>query len=110
VIRVHSLFGSSSLQQDLQGGEPRKTKSRRTIPLAMLRTVPRKWRTPMSDQALYGPRDDRPVTQASTDVTTRGIASMRDLRLDLFRGIALFLIFIDHIPGNVLSQFTLQSV
>jgi hypothetical protein len=35
---------------------------------------------------------------------------MRDLRLDLFRGIALFLIFIDHIPGNVLSQFTLQSV
>ena len=64
----------------------------------------------MSDQALYGPRDDRPVTQASTYVTTRGIASMRDLRLDLFRGIALFLIFIDHIPGNVLSQFTLQSV
>src|SRR6266403_1339431 len=37
-------------------------------------------------------------------------ARMRDLRLDLFRGIALFLIFIDHIPGNVLSQFTLRSV
>jgi len=35
---------------------------------------------------------------------------MRDLRLDFFRGLSLFLIFIDHIPGNVLSYFTLRSV
>ncbi len=34
----------------------------------------------------------------------------RDLRLDFFRGLALVLIFIDHIPENVLSYFTLQSV
>jgi hypothetical protein len=34
----------------------------------------------------------------------------RDLRLDFFRGIALFLIFIDHIPGNVLGYFTVQSI
>jgi len=34
----------------------------------------------------------------------------RDLRLDFFRGLALFLIFIDHIPGNVLSYFTLRSI
>lgn len=34
----------------------------------------------------------------------------RDLRLDFFRGLALFLIFIDHIPGNVVSYFTLRSV
>ncbi len=33
----------------------------------------------------------------------------RDLRLDFFRGLSLFLIFIDHIPGNVLSYFTLRS-
>lgn len=33
----------------------------------------------------------------------------RDLRLDFFRGISLFLIFIDHIPGNVLGNFTIQS-
>jgi hypothetical protein len=26
-----------------------------------------KWRTPMSDQPLYRPQDDRPVTQASVD-------------------------------------------
>jgi len=34
----------------------------------------------------------------------------RDLRLDFFRGLALFSIFIDHIPSNILAQFTLQSL
>jgi hypothetical protein len=34
----------------------------------------------------------------------------RDLRLDFFRGLALFFIFIDHIPENALSYFTLPSV
>ncbi len=34
----------------------------------------------------------------------------RDLRLDFFRGLALFFIFIDHIPENSLSYFTLPSV
>jgi len=33
----------------------------------------------------------------------------RDLRLDLFRGLALLFIFIDHVPDNVLSYLTLQS-
>ena len=33
----------------------------------------------------------------------------RDLRLDFFRGLALIFIFIDHIPENVLSYFTLQA-
>ncbi|HYZ39727.1 MAG TPA: OpgC domain-containing protein [Stellaceae bacterium] len=37
-------------------------------------------------------------------------ASSRDLRLDFFRGLALIFIFIDHIPENVLSYFTLQAV
>src|SRR5215468_6410282 len=36
--------------------------------------------------------------------------SRRDLRLDLFRGLALLFIFIDHIPDNVLSYVTLHSV
>jgi hypothetical protein len=35
--------------------------------------------------------------------------SLRDLRLDFFRGLALFSIFIDHIPNNVLANFTLKS-
>src|ERR1700761_7660849 len=34
----------------------------------------------------------------------------RDLRLDFFRGLALFFIFIDHIPENVLAYFTLRSI
>jgi hypothetical protein len=34
----------------------------------------------------------------------------RDLRLDFFRGLALFCIFIDHLPDNILAEFTLQSV
>jgi len=34
----------------------------------------------------------------------------RDLRLDFFRGLALFCIFIDHLPNNIVAQFTLQSV
>ncbi|HVC51492.1 MAG TPA: OpgC domain-containing protein [Stellaceae bacterium] len=34
----------------------------------------------------------------------------RDLRLDFFRGVALIFIFIDHIPENLLSYFTLQAV
>ena len=38
------------------------------------------------------------------------IRPSRDLRLDFFRGLSLFLIFIDHIPGNILSYFTLRSV
>ncbi|HJU15281.1 MAG TPA: OpgC domain-containing protein [Stellaceae bacterium] len=37
-------------------------------------------------------------------------SSLRDLRLDFFRGLALIFIFIDHIPGNFLSHFTLQEV
>ena len=36
--------------------------------------------------------------------------SGRDLRLDFFRGLSLFIIFIDHIPENPLSYFTLHSV
>ena len=31
---------------------------------------------------------------------------MRDLRLDFFRGLSLFFIFIDHIPENLLAYFT----
>jgi hypothetical protein len=37
-------------------------------------------------------------------------ASSRDLRLDFFRGLALIFIFIDHIPENILSYFTIQAV
>src|ERR671931_1559432 len=43
--------------------------------------------------------------------TASGSSTMeRDLRLDFFRGLALFSIFIDHLPNNILTEFTLQAV
>jgi len=36
-------------------------------------------------------------------------ATERDLRLDLFRGIALWLIFLDHIPQNIANWFTIRN-
>ena len=45
------------------------------------------------------------------EVSTRAVTTApRDVRLDFFRGVALFLIFVDHIPGNVLINFTVQSL
>ncbi|MGH8011669.1 MAG: OpgC family protein [Candidatus Binataceae bacterium] len=36
-------------------------------------------------------------------------ARQRDLRLDFCRGLALIIIFIDHVPNNPLSNFTLRN-
>jgi hypothetical protein len=52
---------------------------------------------------------------ATVAVTFPGMADTRagverDLRLDFFRGLALFFIFIDHIPENKLNWFTLPSI
>jgi hypothetical protein len=37
------------------------------------------------------------------------VTTGRDLRLDLFRGLALWLIFLDHIPSNVVSWITIRN-
>ena len=37
------------------------------------------------------------------------VVAERDLRLDLFRGLALWLIFLDHIPSNVVSWITIRN-
>jgi hypothetical protein len=37
------------------------------------------------------------------------VSADRDLRLDLFRGLALWLIFLDHIPSNVVSWLTIRN-
>jgi hypothetical protein len=37
------------------------------------------------------------------------VTTSRDLRLDLFRGLALWLIFLDHIPSNVVSWVTIRN-
>jgi hypothetical protein len=36
-------------------------------------------------------------------------SAARDLRVDFFRGLALWWIYTDHIPGNVLSDFSLRN-
>ncbi|BAT57957.1 OpgC protein [Variibacter gotjawalensis] len=37
------------------------------------------------------------------------VAAERDLRLDLFRGLALWLIFLDHIPSNIVAWITIRN-
>jgi hypothetical protein len=37
------------------------------------------------------------------------VSTDRDLRLDLFRGLALWLIFLDHIPSNAVSWITIRN-
>jgi len=37
------------------------------------------------------------------------VAHRRDVRLDLFRGLALWLIFLDHIPSNAVSWVTIRN-
>src|SRR5579871_2266517 len=37
------------------------------------------------------------------------IRAGRDLRVDFFRGLALWWIYTDHIPGDVLGKYSLQN-
>ena len=37
------------------------------------------------------------------------VTTGRDLRLDLFRGLALWLIFLDHVPNNIVAWFTIRN-
>jgi hypothetical protein len=39
----------------------------------------------------------------------KAIAAARDVRLDFFRGLALWFIFLDHIPGNIVSWLTVRN-
>lgn len=39
-----------------------------------------------------------------------GPGAGRDLRVDFFRGLALWFIFIDHVPGNALGALTLRNL
>jgi hypothetical protein len=41
--------------------------------------------------------------------TPPAVPTQRDLRLDLFRGLALWLIFLDHIPTNIVSWATIRN-
>lgn len=48
-------------------------------------------------------------TMANQDTIYLSHAVERDLRLDLFRGVGLWMIFLDHIPHDVVSWLTLRN-
>jgi hypothetical protein len=50
-----------------------------------------------------------PAPVASVPAITLPAGGERELRLDLFRGLALWLIFIDHLPPNLLTWFTIRN-
>jgi hypothetical protein len=43
------------------------------------------------------------------DISSTARASRRDHRLDVFRGIALVMIFVNHVPGNFLERLTSRN-
>jgi hypothetical protein len=45
-----------------------------------------------------------------TDISHRQAVGGRDLRVDFFRGLALWMIFVDHIHGNFWKKLTYQNV
>jgi hypothetical protein len=52
-----------------------------------------------------------PVAPVEGSVTPQPSTAQgeRDLRLDLFRGLALWLIFLDHIPSNIVNWITIRN-
>jgi hypothetical protein len=55
---------------------------------------------PIASQGIEPVSAPRPAPVAPTE---------RDLRLDLFRGLALWLIFLDHVPNNIVSWLTIRN-
>ncbi|EAQ36990.1 acyltransferase 3 [Nitrobacter sp. Nb-311A] len=49
------------------------------------------------------------VTREAPVILIPTVPRERELRLDLFRGLALWLIFIDHLPPNLLSWLTIRN-
>jgi hypothetical protein len=65
---------------------------------------------------IAGPPIDRAANTVTRDTTPASpfafsfpAVGERELRLDLFRGMALWLIFIDHLPPNLLTWFTIRN-
>ena len=66
---------------------------------------------PTSDLTGDAARDRAPAAPARAvpvTVVARPVAE-RELRLDLFRGLALWLIFVDHLPPNLFTWLTIRN-
>src|ERR1700741_3249524 len=60
--------------------------------------------------SIAGAVDDAARATPSTPAISFPLAGTeRELRLDLFRGLALWLIFIDHLPPNILTWLTIRN-
>ena len=56
------------------------------------------------------PENEQPIPEQQVASThAADVTTSRDLRLDLFRGIALWLIFLDHIPTNLVAWITIRN-
>jgi hypothetical protein len=60
-------------------------------------------------KAASAPAISEAAAVASAAAIAFPAAGERELRLDLFRGLALWLIFIDHLPPNILTWFTIRN-
>jgi hypothetical protein len=63
--------------------------------------------TPIAGTAGAKPAEAKP--RAAAPAISLPAIGERELRLDLFRGLALWLIFIDHLPASVLTWFTIRN-
>ena len=64
---------------------------------------------PIAGAADTTARDERATPREAVPVISFPAVGERELRLDLFRGLALWLIFIDHLPPNILTWFTIRN-
>ena len=64
---------------------------------------------PLAGAAEATAPDVAAVSAKSKPAISFPAAGERELRLDLFRGLALWLIFIDHLPPNLLTWFTIRN-
>ena len=65
--------------------------------------------TPCGDSGCVAPGAASASAALSPPAKALPAGGERELRLDLFRGVALWLIFIDHLPPNLLTWLTIRN-
>src|SRR5690349_10684926 len=63
----------------------------------------------IADPVAGTPVSDSKAAVSAAPAITLPVTGERELRLDLFRGMALWLIFVDHLPTNFLTWFTIRN-
>src|SRR5437667_3790025 len=63
----------------------------------------------IADPVAGTPLSDSKAAAPAAPAIALPVAGERELRLDLFRGMALCLIFVDHLPTNILTWLTIRN-